>query len=300
MYIEELLIIIVIAVGIVGYRSYKGQNFGKFITVQVQQMYDRFAPYSFKVVREKTKELGQEYTAKQYTVQVVTMSIFAGVVTYLYFYNLVICLFYIFAVIMIVPYLSYLRCNRIYSEFIFEQIQVYTSNVIMEFATTQSFVKALEGVRNSGILEDPVKSDVDYMIELAYKNGSIDESLAHMSRTYPYYIVKNMHQLFLQITKEGARNSADSLDNMQLDIDMLVESVYRDRIERATFHKSFLQFGIMLYLMAMLVQYLLGRETYIILLGRWYVKLLLHGVLIINSYFLLKGEKYYNENVGAE
>ena len=51
MYIEELLIIIVIAVGIVGYRSYKGQNFGKFITVQVQQMYDRFAPYSFKVVR---------------------------------------------------------------------------------------------------------------------------------------------------------------------------------------------------------------------------------------------------------
>ena len=154
MYIEELLIIIVIAVGIVGYRSYKGQNFGKFITVQVQQMYDRFAPYSFKVVREKTKELGQEYTAKQYTVQVVTMSIFAGVVTYLYFYNLVICLFYIFAVIMIVPYLSYLRCKRIYSEFIFEQIQVYTSNVIMEFATTQSFVKALEGVRNSGILED--------------------------------------------------------------------------------------------------------------------------------------------------
>ena len=300
MYIEELLIIIVIAVGIVGYRSYKGQNFGKFITVQVQQMYDRFAPYSFKVVREKTKELGQEYTAKQYTVQVVTMSIFAGVVTYLYFYNLVICLFYIFAVIMIVPYLSYLRCKRIYSEFIFEQIQVYTSNVIMEFATTQIFVKALEGVRNSGILEDPVKSDVDYMIELAYKNGSIDESLAHMSRTYPYYIVKNMHQLFLQITKEGARNSADSLDNMQLDIDMLVESVYRDRIERATFHKSFLQFGIMLYLMAMLVQYLLGRETYIILLGRWYVKLLLHGVLIINSYFLLKGEKYYNENVGAE
>ena len=87
---------------------------------------------------------------------------------------------------------------------------------------------------------------------------------------------------------------------MQLDIDMLVESVYRDRIERATFHKQFLQFGIMLYLMVMLVQYLLGRETYILLLNKWYITGLLHGVLIINSYFLLKGEKYYNENVGAE
>ena len=300
MYIEELIFLIVLVVVIALYRNYKGQNVGKFITTQVQGLYDRFAPYSFKEVREKTKELGQEYTAKQYMVQVVIMGAFAAVVSYLYFYNLFVSLVYMIVVIMFIPYLSYLRCKRVYSEFIFEQIQVYTSNTIMEFATTQSFVKALEGVRNSGILEDPVKSDVDHMIELAYQNGSIEESLMYMSQLYPYYIVKNMHQLFLQITKEGARNSMDSLDNMQLDIDMLVESVYRDRIERASFHKSFLQFGVMLYLLVMLTQYLLGRETYLIMLERWYVKVLLHGVLIINTYFLLKGEKYYNENAGAE
>ena len=300
MYIEELVFLIVLVVVLFLYRNYKGQNIGKFITSQVQGVYDKFAPYSFKVVREKTKELGQEYTARQYLIQIIVMASFTGVVSYLYFYNLFISLVYIIVVIMFVPYLSYLRCKRVYSEFIFEQIQVYTSNTIMEFATTQSFVKALEGVRNSGILEDPVKSDVDHMIELAYQNGSIDEALTYMSQLYPYYIVKNMHQLFLQITKEGARNSMDSLDNMQLDIDMLVESVYRDRIERASFHKSFLQFGIMLYLMVMLVQYLLGRETYLIMLDRWYVKFLLHAVLIVNTIFLLKGEKYYNENVGAE
>ncbi len=300
MYLEELIFLIVLVIVIVLYRNYKGQNVRKFITSQVQSVYDKFAPYSFKVVREKTKELGQEYTPRQYTIQVVVMGAFAGVVSYLYFYNLFVSLIYMIVVVMFIPYLSYLRCKRVYSEFIFEQIQVYTSNTIMEFATTQSFVKALEGVRNSGILEDPVKSDVDHMIELAYQNGSIDESLTYMAQLYPYYIVKNMHQLFLQITKEGARNSMESLDNMQLDIDMLVESVYRDRIERASFHRSFLQFGIMLYLMVMLVQYLLGRETYLIMLDRWYVKVLLHGVLIINTYFLLKGEKYYNENVGAE
>ena len=170
----------------------------------------------------------------------------------------------------------------------------------MEFATTQSFVKALEGVRNSGILEDPVLKDVNHMIELSYNNGTIDEALEYMSELYPYYIVKNMHQLFLQITKEGARNSADSLDNMQLDIDMLIEGVYRDRIERASFHKNFLTFGVTLYLLVMLTQYLLGRETYLVLLERWYIQVLLHGILIVNTYFLLKGEKYYNENVGAE
>ncbi|HIR49189.1 MAG TPA: hypothetical protein IAB35_04335 [Candidatus Faecimonas gallistercoris] len=300
MYLEELVFLVVLVVLITLYRNYKGQNVGKFITGQVQQMYDKFAPYSFKVVREKTKELGQEYTTRQYMIQVIVMASFTGVVSYLYFYNLFISLIYMIVVVMFIPYLSYLRCKRVYSEFIFEQIQVYTSNTIMEFATTQSFVKALEGVRNSGILEDPVKSDVNHMIELAYQNGSIDEALNYMSQLYPYYIVKNMHQLFLQITKEGARNSMESLDNMQLDIDMLVESVYRDRIERASFHKSFLQFGIMLYLMVMLVQYLLGRETYLIMLDRWYVKFLLHAVLIVNTIFLLKGEKYYNENVGAE
>ena len=300
MYFTELLIIIIVVVGIFLYRNYKGENVGKYVINQVQTVYDKFAPYSFKVVREKTKQLGQEYTPRQYAIQISLFAGFAAVVTYLYFYNLIISLIYAIAAVSFVPYLTYLRCKKVYSEFIFEQVQVYTSNTIMEFATTQSFVKALEGVRDSGVLEDPVLSDVNQMINMSYDNGTIDEALEYMSRLYPYYIVKNMHQLFLQITKEGAQNSADSLENMQLDIDMLVESVYRDRIERASFHKSFLQFGIMLYLMVMLVQYLLGRETYLVLLERWYIQILMHGVLIVNTHFLLKGEKYYNENVGAE
>ncbi len=300
MYFTELFVIVVAVLFIYLYRNYKGDNLGKYIINQVQNTYDRFSPYSFKVVREKTKQLGQEYTPRQYAIQVTLFASFASIVTYLYFYNLIISIIYALIAIAFVPYIAYLRCKKVYSEFLFEQIQVYTSNTIMEFATTQSFVKALEGVANSGILEDPVLSDVRQMISMSYDNGTIDEALDYMSKLYPYYIVKNMHQLFLQITKEGAQNSADSLENMQLDIDMLVESVYRDRIERASFHKSFLQFGIMLYLMVMLVQYLLGRETYLVLLERWYIQVLMHGVLVVNTYFLLKGEKYYYENVGAE
>ena len=300
MYIEELFIIAVFVIFIALYRNYKGDDVSGFFTDQVQGMYERFVPYSFRVVREKTKQLGQEYTPRQYAIQVAIFAGFAGIVSYLYFYNLIISIIYAIVAVSFVPYLSYLRCKKVYSEFIFEQIQVYTSNTIMEFGTTQSFVKALEGVKNSGVLENPVLADVEQMIDMSYDNGTIDEALEYMSKLYPYYIVKNMHQLFLQITKEGARDSADSLENMQLDIDMLVESVYRDRIERATFHKNFLQFGIMLYLLVMLVQYLLGRETYLQLLNRWYIQVLMHGILIINTYFLIKGEKYYYENVGAE
>ena len=135
---------------------------------------------------------------------------------------------------------------------------------------------------------------------MAYKNRTINESLEFMNAKHDYYIVKNMHQLFHQITNEGARDASESLENMSQDIDMLVEGVYRDRIDRASFHKKFLQFGIILYLMVMLVQFLLGTETYLEMLKIWYVQLLLHAIVVINTYFLLNGEKFYNENVGAE
>ena len=296
----ELIILLLIAAFVMFYRLYRGQNVYKFITQQVSVAYDKFAPYSFKMVREKTKQLGKEYTARQYTTQVILFSILAGAISYLYFYNLIITIIYVVIVDLSIPYLAYLRCKRVYSEFLFEQIQVYTTNTIMEFATTQSFVKALEGVVQSGVLEDPVLSDVNTMISMAYSDGSIDNAINYMTDKYPYYIVKNMHQLFLQITNEGAKDTSESLENMQLDIDMLVENVYRDRIDRANFHKKFLQYGLMLYLMAMLIQYLLGKETYLALLKNPIPVIILHFILIFNTYFLLKGEKYYNENVGAE
>lgn len=295
-----IFIVAAIAIYVFVYRKNSGENVYKYISGQVGHIYDRFAPYSFKVVREKVKELGQEYTPKQYALQVGIFAVGAAVVSYLYFYNLVISAVYVFCAVMVIPYLTYLRCKRIYSEFIFEQIQTYTTNTIMEFATTQSFVKAIEGVYESGVLEDPVKSDVKMMIDLAYQNGTIEESLNYMNEKYDFYIVKNMHQLFLQITNEGSKDSGESLENMSLDIDMLVENVYRDRIDRATFHKKFLQFGIILYLLVMLVQFLLGAENYIAMLDNFLMQLLLHGIIIINTYFLLSGEKYYNEDVGAE
>ncbi|CCY94752.1 putative uncharacterized protein [Firmicutes bacterium CAG:884] len=294
------ILIAIIMLFIVVYRKRNGENVYKYIINSAGDIYNRYAPYSYKTVKEKVKEMGQDYTIRQYVTEVLGFSAFTGIITYLYFYNLIISAIYIVVVIMFIPYLNYLRCKRLYSEFIFEQIQVYTTNTIMEFATTQAFVKSLEGVYESNILEDPVKTDVKIMIDMAYDNGTIDESIKFFNNKYDYNIVKNMHQLFYQITNEGARDAGETLDNMSNDIDMLVESVYRDRIDRSAFHKKFLQFGIVLYLMIMLVQFLLGHDSYIQLLNDPLVMILLHLVVLINSFFLLRGEKYYNEDVGAE
>lgn len=293
------LLIGIILLFIVFYRSTGGKDIYKEVTSSLGPVYDKIAPYTYKEIRVKIKELGQNYKFKDYLRQIVIFGGIAGAMGYLYFYDILVAVIYAAIAIAFIPYLEYLRCKRLYSEFIFEQVQTYTTNIILDFQTSQSFVKSLEGVYDSGVLEDPVKSDVKVMIDLAYKNGTINQSLEYFQNKYDFYMVKNMHQLFLQITNEGAKDSQEALENMSLDIDMLVEAVYRDRIDRANFHKKFIRFGVMLYGMIALIQLLLG-DTYSQLLSMWYLKLLIHLLVVMNSYFLLSGEKYYNENVGAE
>jgi hypothetical protein len=296
----ELFILLAITVFLIIYRTDSSEKSMKFFTEKVADIYNKYAPYSFAVVREKAKELGQEYTPRQYAVHVAIISGLTGVISYLYFYNIFTMLIYVAISVLFIPYLAYLRCQRVYSEYVFELIQTYTTNVIMEFSTTQSFVKALEGVADSGVLEDPVLSDVREMINMSYNNGTIDESIAFFNEKYPFYMVKNMHQLFLQITKEGARNSGQALENMSSDIDALVEGVYRDQMDRKNFHTKFLSFGLILFFLPVVMQLLLGKESYIDMLKTLFVQLIMHAILIINVYFLIKGEKFYNEDVGGE
>ncbi len=189
----ELVLWLVIAIFVLAYRYNNGDNIYKFFSDTVANVYNTYAPYSFREVREKTKELGYEYTAKQYAFQITIIGGAAAIISFIYFYDILVSMIYVGIAVCFIPYLGYLRTQRLYSEYIFEQIQVYTTNVIMEFNTTQSFVKSLEGVRDSGILEDPVLRDVKKMIQMSYENGTIDESINFFNELYPYYMVKNMH-----------------------------------------------------------------------------------------------------------
>jgi len=298
--ILEIIIVGIIVLFIVTYRFSTGRGVYKFITEQSTRLYDKYAPYSYKEMRKKIKELGMDYTPRQYVTQVVLFAGFAGAVGYLYFYNLIVAIIYALIAVASIPYITYLRSKRQYSEYIFEQVQVYVTNTIMEFATTQAFIKSLEGVVESGILEDPVLTDVKTMIALSYEKGDVNDSIAYMNAKYPFFMVKNMHQLFLQVTKEGAKDTQETFDNMLIDIDALVEGVYRDRMDRANFHKQFLTFGVALYAIIILIQFLIGIDTYISMLDNILVNIAIHALVLINTFFLLKGERYYNENVGAE
>ena len=123
--------------------------------------------------------------------------------------------------------------------------------------------------------------DVKIMINMSYQNGTVDESVEYFNQKYPYYMVKNMHQLFLQITKEGAKDSGEALENMSMDIDALVEGVYRDQMDRKQFHTKFITFALVLFLLVLVMQVLLGKESYLQLLDLWYVHIVLHAIIVI-------------------
>jgi len=297
--IESIIIILITIFALITIYG-KNESVSGTFKKTYKKLISKVMPYNYDDVKNKAKELGQSFDAKQYAFQFVLFLLGGGVVGFLYFRSLSWAIVYGVAATAFIPYLTVLKYKRVYSEYLFECIQTYCTNVIMEFNTTQSFVRSLEGVVESGILEEPVLSDVKHMIDLSYQNGTIDESINWFNTRYPYYMVKNMHQLFLQITNEGAKDSGEALENMMSDIDALVEGVYRDKMDRKQFYTKFLTFGLALYLLVMLIQFLLGAGSYLTMLKEWYVNVILHLIIILNSYFLLKGIKFYNEDTGVE
>ena len=73
-------IVAVIAIFILVYRNANGENVYKYVSDRTAFIYDKFAPYSFKTIRDKVKDLGQEYTAHQYMVQIISFAAGAAVI----------------------------------------------------------------------------------------------------------------------------------------------------------------------------------------------------------------------------
>ena len=84
--------------------------------------------------------------------------------------------------------------------------------------------------------------------------------------------------MFLQITKEGAKDSGEALELMSLDIDALVEGVYKDRMDRQVFHTKFLTFGGALFLLLLIIQLLFGKEEYLDMLDDGFAPWIIHAV----------------------
>ena len=72
------IIVVIIVAFIVIYRNANGENIYKYVADKTDFIYDKFAPYSFKTIREKVKDLGQEYSVHQYLIQIVVFAVPAG------------------------------------------------------------------------------------------------------------------------------------------------------------------------------------------------------------------------------
>ena len=112
-YLPELGILLLIAAFVLIYRKNSGANVYKAIAGNATKAYEKYAPYSFKMVREKAIELGQEYNARQYLTQALILGGIAALIGYFYFYSLIIAIIYSVVTIAFIPYLAYLRLQRV-------------------------------------------------------------------------------------------------------------------------------------------------------------------------------------------
>ena len=83
----EFVIIFLIAMFVIIYRKNDGsETFYKFVKSQFGIVYEKYAPYSYKTISAKMKELKQEYTIKDYVIQIAIIGGLAAAIAYLYFY----------------------------------------------------------------------------------------------------------------------------------------------------------------------------------------------------------------------
>ncbi len=98
----ESIIVIGIVIFIIVYRMKSGEeSVYKFIINTSADVYDRYAPFSFKTIREKVKEMGQEYTPKQYITQILIFATAAFGISYLYFYNIAVSIIYMVVALLL-------------------------------------------------------------------------------------------------------------------------------------------------------------------------------------------------------
>ena len=106
------IIVSILIIFIIIYRSSIGEQSYQYVSNQGKRLYSKVAPYTYKEIRKKIKELKQDYTPQQYIGQVLIFAAGGGIITYLYFYNLIVSIIYAELAIAVFPYLNYLRCNR--------------------------------------------------------------------------------------------------------------------------------------------------------------------------------------------
>ena len=88
MYIE-IFVVLAILIFVYFYRKNSGNTSYKFLARNIGNAYEKYAPYSFRVVQEKAKELGQEYSSRQYFIQISVFGIVSAFVAWVYFYSII-------------------------------------------------------------------------------------------------------------------------------------------------------------------------------------------------------------------
>ena len=83
----ELVLLLLIAIFAIAYRSSQNQTVAgttKYLSGQAKDLYERIAPFSYKQMRSKIKDLGEDFTPKQFARQILLFAGLASVHIYIF------------------------------------------------------------------------------------------------------------------------------------------------------------------------------------------------------------------------
>ena len=69
----EYLFVIAILLFIIVNRLRSGEKFYNYVSGATDRLYDKYASYSFKVIRQKIKDMGMELTPKEYLIEFISL-----------------------------------------------------------------------------------------------------------------------------------------------------------------------------------------------------------------------------------
>jgi hypothetical protein len=247
----------------------------------------------------KAKSINRDISLKQKIMIVSTVGIITFIITYLYFYKFWISLLYTALVLAFIPYIIYLSYKKNYKEYVYQQALNYVTNALIEYQKSKNVLESLKKTSLKTNLKDPIKSDVKLMVDLVCSD-SMENAFNMMNDKYDFMIVKNLHQLFLQIIDDQNSDYTETVHNMIQSIDYENEQYNKDVVKRGQVHIRFIECEIIFYLLIVAVQIILGFNNYFITLKSIYMQLALHLIVILNALFLLIENVYYYENMEAE
>ena len=164
----------------------------------------KLARYSYLGLRQNFKDLGYEYTIKEYIFH--SLVIMAGL---LIFYlgtktSFIYIVFLVIVSIGVIPYFIWLRRKQRYDQLVNEQVLLYVTTGILFIQEKKNSIKILSDLME--LVNGSIKAYIKEALNIIDESTSYEEGLLYIESKLPFDSVKKFHALLISYKQDGGYN----------------------------------------------------------------------------------------------